>query len=91
MTDQKRFTLPGSPLNGKVIPLDWDRMTPTGKRRALVDYGYARSWEAACSLMGKHGAALRTERRARAAARSKAFEESLRRSGDVNPEREGLN
>jgi hypothetical protein len=91
MTDQKRFTLPGSPLNGKVIPLDWGRMTPNAKRRALVDYQYARTWEEAGTVLGKHHAAIRATRRESAARTARGLDASLRRSGDTNPEREGLN
>ena len=65
MSRSNRFTTAGSPLYGKEVPLDWKRMTPPAKRRALVAYGYAESYEAACRLMGRHAAAVVGRRRDR--------------------------
>lgn len=41
MSRSDRFTTIGSPLYGKEVPLDWKRMTPQAKRRALVACGLA--------------------------------------------------
>jgi len=57
------FSAPGSPLHGKKIPRDWRAMEPSAKRRALVSYGYATSYEHACRLMGQHAAAVVRRRR----------------------------
>lgn len=63
MSGGLRFSAPGSPLHGKNVPLDWGRMTPDAKRRALVAYGYATSYKHACSKMGVHAAAVVRQRR----------------------------
>ncbi len=65
MKSRPRFSAEGSPLKGKPIPLDWKVMNPTGKRRALVSYGYARSYAHACTIMGQHAAAVTRARRLR--------------------------
>lgn len=63
MSKSRRFSAPGSPLHGKQIPLDWGRMTPEAKRKALVSYGYAKGYGDACSKMGCHAAAVVRQRR----------------------------
>lgn len=65
MSRSDRFTTIGSPLYGKEVPLDWKRMTPQAKRRALVACGLAENFDAACSLMGRHAAAVVRRRRER--------------------------
>lgn len=58
-----RFSAAGSPLHGRRIPADWRIMDATAKRRALVSYGYAESYEKACRMMGQHAAAVVRARR----------------------------
>ena len=65
MSGTNRFTAEGSPLDGKRVPLDWKRLDKCGKRRALVDYSYARDYRHACKIMGLHSAAVTRERRLR--------------------------
>lgn len=69
MADLKRFFTVGSPLQGRAIPRDWFAMDANGKRKALVDYGYARNWGAACSMLGRHAAAIRSAKAAKKRAR----------------------
>lgn len=65
MSKGRRFFALGSPLHGKDVPRDWGTMTPQAQRRGLVAYGYAKSYEHACSLMGQHSAAVVRGRRER--------------------------
>lgn len=65
MRGSGKFSVPGSPLDGRRVPQDWARMDPNGKRRALVAYEYATSYEGACRLMGQHAAAVMRARRLR--------------------------
>jgi len=65
MSAPKRFSAEGSPLHGRKIPLDWDRMDPNAKRRALISYGYAADWTKGCRVMGQHAAAMTRKRRLR--------------------------
>ncbi|HRQ87530.1 MAG TPA: hypothetical protein PLA50_01960 [Bacteroidia bacterium] len=58
-----RFQVNGSPLDGLRVPQDWRAMDATGKRKALVDYGYATDFRHACRLMGQHAAAVMRRRR----------------------------
>ena len=70
MNGSGKFSVPASPLDGRRVPQDWSRMDPNGKRRALVAYGYATSYDGACRLMGLHAAAVcrgRRERKEKAA------------------------
>lgn len=60
-----RFKTEGSPLQGRRVPRDWRRMDCVGKRKALVDYGYATDYQHACRLMGQHAAAVMRRRRLR--------------------------
>lgn len=59
------FAAPGSPLDGKLIPMDWGRLAFRGKVEALVRTGLARDWREGCSLLGQHGAAIGRLKRAR--------------------------
>ena len=62
------FEVPGSPLNGRRVPRDWNRLELPGKWKALEICGYAESYVAARKVMGKHAAAvakLRAERKKR--------------------------
>jgi hypothetical protein len=63
MSKSKCFSAPGSPLHGRKIPLDWQRMDPNAKRRALISYGYAYDFQRACQVMGQHAAAMTRKRR----------------------------
>lgn len=60
-----RWMVPGSPLDGRRVPMDWNSMDSRGQRSALVSYGYARSFEEACRVMGRHAAATMRARRER--------------------------
>lgn len=57
------FHVPGSPLDGKRVPLDWALLDPPAKRRALMKCGYASDYAAAGRVLGKHGAAVGAARR----------------------------
>lgn len=65
MSGGKCFSAPGSPLHGRRIPLDWQRMDTNAKRRALVSYGYAQDFQRACRVMGLHAAEVMRHRRER--------------------------
>ena len=58
MSGSNRFYAPGSPLHGRRVPMDWGHMDVPGQRRALMDYGYAPDFKAACRMMGLHAAAV---------------------------------
>lgn len=63
MSASRKFHVPGSPLNGKQVPLDWFLLEPAAKRRALVKCGYASDYASAGRVLGKHGAAIGALRR----------------------------
>lgn len=79
MSDRNRFFTPGSPLEGKPVPPDWNSLSLRGKRLALVNAGLAENWLGACRLLGAHGAAVRKYKRSVAEARAK-------RGGKFSPE-----
>jgi len=78
----KRFLTAHSPLQGRVVPLDWGRLDDVAKRRALVKCGYAQSYEAACRMMGQHAAAVKRARREEQDRLERECAESRRRTGE---------
>lgn len=58
----ERFHVPDSPLEGRVVPSDWNRLDLGGKREALLRCGIARSYAQAARMMGKHAAAVKRYR-----------------------------
>ena len=81
-----RFLAPGSPLHGKEVPLDWSLMDCAAKRRALVACGYALNYAGACSMMGRHVAAVMRNRREAEERLAAECAESRRRTGEnLNP------
>jgi hypothetical protein len=67
-----RFTCPGSPLHGRVVPTDWKLLDPAGKRARCVALGWASDLYDAARLLAKHGAAASKGRKARDAAAERA-------------------
>jgi len=66
------FTCEGSPLKGRVMPPDWRRLSCfRTKAQALMAAGLAATWEEACSLMGRHAAAVKAARKRRATERNR--------------------
>lgn len=60
------FVCAGSPLNGKRMPADWEKLNCfRAKAEALRKAGLAGSWVEACSLLGCHAAAVKAARRSR--------------------------
>ena len=63
MKKGNHFNVPGSPLNGKTVPTDWNKLTVPGKKRALIKCGYFENWTTASKAFSKHvGAALKNRR-----------------------------
>lgn len=83
------FHVPESPLDGKRVPLDWKRLDLTGKRRALVHCGLARSYEHACSILGKHAGAVQRERKRRELEKLEKAEERKAKGKASRSTREG--
>lgn len=66
------FVCAGSPLNGKRMPADWEKLNCfQAKAEALRKAGLACSWVEACSLLGRHAAAVKATRQSRAATRER--------------------
>ena len=77
------FWVDGSPLKGLLVPRDWHLLDLAAKRRALVVAGIAESFGEACSLLGKHAAAVAAGKRARRAEWIRRCAELKRRVGDL--------
>lgn len=59
-----RFRCEGSPLDGRAKPMGWDGLRGfQSKARALRAAGMAATWEEACSLLGRHAAAVKRARK----------------------------
>jgi|GEM_PF-3527020 len=64
MSDRNRFFTPDSPLQGRKLPPDWDRLTDlNAKRRALIAMGYAENFSKASNMLAGHSAAVKNHRR----------------------------
>ena len=57
-----RWNVPGSPLDGKKVPQDWNLLEFPAKKQALVHYGYAKSFSHAAKVMACHSGAVRHNR-----------------------------
>lgn len=66
------FRCPGSPLDGRAVPMDWARLDRAAKAWRLVKLGWALDFSRACSLLARHGAAVKAGRKVKAARATQA-------------------